>query len=345
MEHWNWLIGLFLGLLGSLAAACNKTFWKLGYNRAEEGRSSWKCHLIGFAALAINPPLDLLALTFAPQTLFSATAGTGIVFQFILSWCILGERPTLLDEIAAMFIFIGCTGVAISEAGVKDADETYESLIARFNHPDFIAFAAGSAVLMLLLAYCCFSTTHPQLKKFSYGALGGCIGGLYFLLKTALLLVGLGLSTDPTVWHKPMTYVVLVIGVLSTVGGVTVLNQGLKQFDAIIIAPMYQAFLVIMGTVSGALFFRELEALPLPQRALFWVSLSTLLAGIACTMLSVRPERAEVGVKVKTKALSESDSMGKKGYGGGEKGEGMVEDKENLRNGGNSLYQNADSQL
>jgi hypothetical protein len=55
-------------------------------------------------------------------------------------------------------------------------------------------------------------------------------------LKSALILVGLG---DGDIWVRPETYLVIVFAVVSTAGGVTVLNRGLKEYDALFIAPMY----------------------------------------------------------------------------------------------------------
>jgi len=50
---------------------------------------------------------------------------------------------------------------------------------------------------------------------------------------------------------------------------VFILNRGLKNYDALFVAPMYQAMLVFVGALSGVFFFDELEVLETDMRILF----------------------------------------------------------------------------
>lgn len=191
-EHevqWSWALGLVLGLLGSLTGSLNKIFWKIGHNMDARGQPSWKWHCAGFAALVLNPPLDMLSLYFAPQTLFSATAGSGTIFQFVLAVFLLKEVPTKLDVVGSALVVIGCTGLAVSERGVKDPADTFESLMRRYRSPDFVVYVVLASAFIVTLSVVCFfspcaskmkgSRVFAEVRKFSFGALGGSIGGLY----------------------------------------------------------------------------------------------------------------------------------------------------------------------
>lgn len=62
------------------------------------------------------------------------------------------------------------------------------------------------------------------------------------------------------------------------------MNFGLKKYDALFIAPMYQAFLVIYGSVSGAVFYQELSDLTFGELMMFCFSFVVMIMGICCCM-------------------------------------------------------------
>ena len=132
----------------------------------------------------------------------------------------------------------------------------------------------------------CFGNDDSVVKKFAWGSLGGSIGGMYIFLKAAITLVGIG----GDVFSQFATYLILLGAAATAGGGVLVLNAGLKRHDAMFIAPMYQSWLVIMGALSGAVFFEELKSLSLGDTILFIVSMLVMLFGICCCMLATRPD-------------------------------------------------------
>ena len=142
--NWSWLLGLAFGLLATLMGTINKVFWKLGHNidslPPPSTRSSRVPHTIGCVALILNPPLDILSLYFAPQSLFAATAGTGTVFNILVAGPVLGERAGWRDIVGACLICTGCTGVAMSEGSIPKVEDHFESLMARFRTDKMIAF-------------------------------------------------------------------------------------------------------------------------------------------------------------------------------------------------------------
>ena len=168
-------------------------------------------------------------------------------------------------------------------------EDTYDELMLRFEHPDTIAYLSlSSAFILFLIATVAFGAPESKLTKFAYGGLGGTIGGQYYFLKGAMMLVGIG----GDVYNSAGTYFVILAAIASAGGGVLVLNSGLKRYNALYIAPMYQSFLVVFGALSGAIFFRELETLSAFQLILFSVSLAVMLGGIFCCMLSSQPQQA-----------------------------------------------------
>ncbi|GMH87285.1 hypothetical protein TrST_g6485 [Triparma strigata] len=290
MVHWQWALGLFLGLAATLCASINKVFWKLGHNHyGSDPKKSFYANCVATFALIINPPLDMLSLYFAPQTLFAATAGTGTVFNLILSKYILGEMPTSLDIYGAIAVCVGCTGIAWSEANIVPTEDNYEDMIERFDSPSFLMYLAWTTVFISTLLFvtvqdstsCC-----PEgLRKFAFGSLGGSIGGQYYLVKSSISLVANSEKADGgSVFEEFDTYLIIGGAIMAAAGGVIVLNFGLKKYHALFIAPMYQAFLVIYGSISGAVFYQELSSLAFGELMMFSFSFVVMIMGICCCM-------------------------------------------------------------
>lgn len=124
-----------------------------------------------------NNPTNYHSLYFAPQTLFAATAGTGTVFNLILSHYILKEKPTSLDIYGAIAVLIGCTGIAWSEANIVPTEDNYEKMIERFESPAFLSYLSITTIFISTLLFVTVQNSEsccPEgLKKFAYGSLGG----------------------------------------------------------------------------------------------------------------------------------------------------------------------------
>lgn len=280
------LLGLLLGLLATLVATISKVLLKLSHNleaqqTSASSRKSWIVWCGGVFAVVLNPPLDVAALWFSPQSLFAATAGTATVFNLMLAPCLLGEKFTAFDLIGAVTVCFGCAGVGMAETGIPSPEpDTYEQLIARFHQFYFKVFAVFVAILLVLLVVASLGHLGKLQQKCAIGAIGGLMGGMYFFLKAFLAFFRMG--SEP--WEYASTYLIGLGAALSSLGGVIVMNEGLKRYDALFIAPMYQASLVLMGTASGEAFFGELRRLPPINQMAVCLSVLLLCGGISMCM-------------------------------------------------------------
>ncbi|KAI9917554.1 hypothetical protein PsorP6_012732 [Peronosclerospora sorghi] len=59
-----------------------------------------------------------------------------------------------------------------------------------------------------------------------------------------------------SIWYRPETYVIFVAALSSAGGGIYVLDLSLREHDALYLVAIYQAFLILIGSVSGVIFFR-----------------------------------------------------------------------------------------
>jgi len=296
-EFW---LGVGLGLLGTLMSTISKIFLKIAHNISSNPGQSWAYWAAGILLLAMNPPLSILALKHSPEAVFAATGGTAAMFNLLLAPWLLKETFRDWDVYGAVAICIGCAGLAMAQAGYSESIvESYPHLMSRFYQPEFIYFCVATLAFIAVLCLMILGYYGDYYHKCAIGALSGTLGGMLFILKS--FLICFNASPDP--WMHSTTYILGGLSILSAVGGVMIMNEGLKRYDTIFIAPVYQAFLVLMGALSGEAFFGEVRRLPPGNRLVSAVSLAVMCWGIRCSMAPWQAS-PDSGTKAQTHVLS-----------------------------------------
>ncbi|KAI9909243.1 hypothetical protein PsorP6_014673 [Peronosclerospora sorghi] len=84
-----------------------------------------------------------------------------------------------------------------------------------------------------------------------------------------------------SIWYRPETYVIFVAALSSSGGGIYVLNLGLREHDELYLVAIYQAFLILIGSVSGVIFFDEISGMNTRwQLVVYPFSIVTTVEGI-----------------------------------------------------------------
>jgi len=134
-----------------------------------------------------------------------------------------------------------------------------------------------------------------QWHPITYGALSGIFGAQSVLFaKSTVELVSTSITTANQ-FNDPFAFGVVVCMLLSIAGQTHFLAEGLKHFDALIIVPVFQCFIITFSILGGATYFEELYGFSMEQWALFTVSVSTALYGVI-VLAKARPVPS-VGVK------------------------------------------------
>lgn len=64
-------------------------------------------------------------------------------------------------------------------------------------------------------------------------------------------------------------------------GGIYVLDLGLREYDALYLVAIYQAFLILIGSISGVIFFHEISGMnSWWQLVVYPFSIATTVGGI-----------------------------------------------------------------
>jgi len=156
----------------------------------------------------------------------------------------------------------------------------FEELLSHFKRSSFIAYAViliaviFSGVIYLILG------PEGAGRRFVAGSLGGWVGGNLYFIKctTELLRLGFG-GSGHTVWRSPATYFIFLAAGVVAGGGLLLLNRALRVYPAVQVVPLYESFLIIVGSISAAAFF-GLAPLAAWQYSLYLIGLCFTLSGI-----------------------------------------------------------------
>ncbi|KAI9919227.1 hypothetical protein PsorP6_011448 [Peronosclerospora sorghi] len=84
-----------------------------------------------------------------------------------------------------------------------------------------------------------------------------------------------------SIWNRPETYVIFMAALSSPGGGIYVLDLGLREHDALYLVAIYQGFLILIGSVSGVIFFDEISSIKTWwQLVVYTFSIVTTVGGI-----------------------------------------------------------------
>jgi uncharacterized membrane protein len=119
-----------------------------------------------------------------------------------------------------------------------------------------------------------------QWHPITYGALSGIFGAQSVLFaKSTVELISTSVSKTNQ-FDSPFAFCVVICMLLSIAGQTHFLAEGLKHFDALIIVPVFQCFLITFSILGGATYFEELYGFSLHQWILFVISVATAIYGV-----------------------------------------------------------------
>merc|ERR550534_2200259 len=106
-----------------------------------------------------------------------------------------------------------------------------------------------------------------------YALVAGTFSGLFFSLKCSVEL----LRIEAT--HHFFTYLIILSAAATPLVGIIILYFGLKDYDALVLLPIYHAALVLTGTTSSAIFFKDLEGLKFYRAIIFSIAIGIIIIG------------------------------------------------------------------
>ncbi|CAI5733146.1 unnamed protein product [Peronospora destructor] len=269
-----WVFGVMLSLTATLFGTLGKVLLKLSHTSSQALSVKLAATVCVFL---LNPVLDAISYVYAAQSILAPMAGFSVLWNIMLSPYLLNEKLSTQDLRGSAVILLGCTLVGISGSHDTPTHHSTE-LFALFQSRIFIEFATLVVCAAVVLVWIIFSyEKKSSWRRFAFGALSGLIGGNLFFLKASVELLAEGGS----IWSNPLTFAIFVAALSSAGGGIYVLDQGLREYDALYLVAIYQAFLIVIGSVSGVIFFHEISGMnSCWQLIIYPASIATTVGGI-----------------------------------------------------------------
>ncbi|KAF0682624.1 Aste57867_25261 [Aphanomyces stellatus] len=281
--YYGWLFGIFLSLAASLFGTVGKVLMKLAHKR--HGNTALFAGAF-VCVILLNPVFDAWSYSFAAQSVLAPMAGFSVVWNIVLSPFVLKEQ--LSDQVihGSSIILIGCGLVSMSGDHASPT-HTPDQLYALFTETIFIVYATIAITACAGMSYIVHTFPHASYtRRFAFGALAGLVGGNLYFMKTSVELIGNG----GDIWNYTGTYLIFGGALGSAAGGIFVLNLGLKEYDALYVVAVYESFLILCGSISGVIFFREDHGMQdWWQVILYPVAIVTTVVGVV--VLSRQPSQ------------------------------------------------------
>jgi len=272
--HLTWLIGVGLAVGATGIGTLGRISMRWSHILMDDGKNakSFKILLIAISCLIINPIMDVLALAFASPTLLTPLAGTTLVWNVILAHFILKEQLTIYAVAGSGIALVGCVLVGIFGPKEDPTFTDYDEVMDLWNRKTFHIYAFCLLVVVSFLAMLMKVGTH-HVRGMCYALVAGTFSGLFFSLKCSVELVRIGAT------RHFFTYLIILSAAATPLIGIIILYVGLKEYDALVLLPMYHAALVLTGTTSSAIFFKDLEGLNLVRAIVFSTAIVIILIG------------------------------------------------------------------
>jgi hypothetical protein len=161
--------------------------------------------------------------------------------------------------------------------------------------PIFALFHYG--ILRYVQYYNLSNESHPNHKTWQtleclgYAGTAGTLGSQAILFaKQFMELLKANATLGDNIWIRWQLYGIVLAIPIFLASNITFLNAGLRHYSALQTVPIYQTYWMIIGTVSGLIYFKEIDEMSVQAQAFFWIGIVTSVIGIA--ILSGRtPER------------------------------------------------------
>ncbi|CAJ0768393.1 24682_t:CDS:2, partial [Entrophospora sp. SA101] len=266
-------------------SACRRPLWHLGFGTYIISNIIGSVFSIGYLPIIILAPLGAVTL----------------VFNAFFAKLILGDVFTKQSLIGTLFILIGAVMIALFGV-VNDSTHSLEDLIELYKRPAFIVyFSIVEFVVIILLSLNKYgeyildkilrNEQDPifgwSMKKFqthlgiSYGCVGGMISSQSLLFaKSGIELLVLTIIYQDNQFNQLLSWVIVIILVITSLLQLYYLNKGLRLCDTVILIPLSFCSYNLSTIFNGLVYYDQWSCLHWWQLFLVVVGICILLCGV-----------------------------------------------------------------
>ena len=237
----------------------------------------------------VNTSLNLAAYAFAAQSLLAAVGSLALLWNLIVTKFFLDEKPSTYDYVGTGISMIGVTVATVFGAHTtKDYD--IDTLIELYTRTLFIIFIVCDILFIFALFFASKRSDFP-FRRLASAALPGVIAGLTALFSKSAVEILKSASTGGKDFQHPVTYLIIVAAIAFAVTQLKFLNRTLRMYNPLVAIPIYNAFMLLFGALSGIIYFEEFKDLGPLDYFLFPLGVAIMLG--ALILFAKRPIQLE----------------------------------------------------
>ncbi|XP_076923248.1 putative magnesium transporter NIPA8 [Bidens hawaiensis] len=304
----DWVIGAFINLFGSIAINFGTNLLKLGHDERErhsilgEGINkktilkpiiSFQSWRIGILFFAFGNALNFISFGYAAQSLLSALGSVQFVSNIVFAHFVLNKTVTVKVLVATTFIVLGNTSL-VAFGNHQSPVYTQDQLAEKYINMTFLFYCLllmavvamhhyvyRRGELMLAISGKEVMRYWKLLLPFSFAVVSGAIGSCSVLFAKSLSnLLRLSMTSSYRL-DSWFTYSILLMFLCTAAFWMTRLNEGLAQFDAILIVPMFQIAWTFFSICTGFVYFQEYQVLNALRTVMFILGMISVFIGIS----------------------------------------------------------------
>lgn len=304
----EWVIGAFINLFGSIAINFGTNLLKLGHDERERhallgeginGKTilrpiiSFQSWRIGILFFAFGNALNFISFGYAAQSLLAALGSVQFVSNIAFAYVVLNKTVTVKVLVATTFIVLGNTFL-VAFGNHQSPVYTQEQLAEKYSNITFLFYCLVLVAVVVMHHYVYrrgelllaipgkdLMPYWKLLLPFSFAVVSGAIGSCSVLFAKSLSnLLRLSMSSSYRL-DSWFTYSILVLFLCTAGFWMARLNEGLSQFDAILIVPMFQIAWTFFSICTGFVYFQEYQVLNALRTAMFILGMISVFIGIS----------------------------------------------------------------
>ncbi|XP_076954347.1 putative magnesium transporter NIPA8 [Bidens hawaiensis] len=304
----EWVIGAFINLFGSIAINFGTNLLKLGHDERDrhamlgdgiDGKTilrpiiSFQSWRIGILFFTFGNALNFISFGYAAQSLLAALGSVQFVSNIVFSYFVLNKTVTVKVLVATTFIVLGNTFL-VAFGNHQSPVYTQEQLAEKYSHIVFLFYCLLLVVVVVMHHYVYrrgesllaipgkeLAPYWKLLLPFSFAVVSGAVGSCSVLFAKSLSnLLRLSMSSSYRL-DSWFTYSILLLFLLTAGFWMARLNEGLSQFDAILIVPMFQIAWTFFSICTGFVYFQEYQVFDALRTVMFILGMLSVFIGIS----------------------------------------------------------------
>lgn len=259
-----WIIGVMLSILAAIMNNVGVNFQKLYFSNKLV--HIW---LVGLLAIAVGSVLDVMALSFAPQSVLAPLGSLTILSNTIIAPVLHGEKLNNRSLFFSLLSFFGCI-LSVSAASHQAHWYEMSGLISLLTSVQFESYVLVMFLILLALYY-----LMDHLDNVIPAMISGVMGA--FSVTLAKLLSNIYKLDSP---DHVFVGILVTLQILSVALQLGWMNIALSLAPALIVVPVFTSSWIINTTIAGGVLYQEFDSFTIPQLLLFPLGVCLCVIGI-----------------------------------------------------------------